>query len=59
MAGRDPAISEGGWGALLGLGYDMRVGQTTSITPVLNYFRGSFDGGSADVLQVGVGVTFH
>ena len=51
--------SEGGWGVLLGLGYDMRVGRMTSITPVLNYFRGSFDGGSADVLQVGVGVTFH
>lgn len=51
--------SEGGWGALLGLGYDMRVGRNTSITPVLNYFRGAFNGGSADVFQVGVGVTFH
>jgi hypothetical protein len=44
---------------LVGLGYDMRVGQNTSITPVLNYFRGAFDGGSADVFQVGLGISFH
>jgi hypothetical protein len=26
---------------------------------VANYFRGGFDGGSANVLQFGVGVTSH
>jgi hypothetical protein len=26
---------------------------------VVNYFRGGFDGGSADVMQLGLGVTFH
>ena len=53
------SASDGGWGLLMGLGYDMRVARATSITPVLNYFRGAFDGGSADVVQLGLGVTFH
>jgi hypothetical protein len=51
--------SDGGWGLLTGVGYDLRVGQSTSLTPVLNYFRGGFEGGSADVVQLGLGVTFH
>ena len=53
------SASDGGWGVLAGLGYDLRVGANTSLTPVMNYFRGGFDGGSADVVQLGLGVTFH
>jgi hypothetical protein len=53
------AGSTSGWGAIVGLGYDIRVGGNTSITPTANWFNGSFDGGSTDVLQLGVGVTLH
>jgi hypothetical protein len=48
-----------GFGLLGGVGYDVRVGRNLSITPVANWFRGSFNGGSADVLQLGLGVTSH
>jgi hypothetical protein len=48
-----------GFGLLGGVGYDVRVGQNLSITPVANWFRGSFDGGSANVVQIGLGVTSH
>jgi hypothetical protein len=48
-----------GFGWTGGLGYDLRVGKNLSITPVANYFRGAFDGGSANVLQFGLGVTSH
>ena len=48
-----------GFGVLGGVGYDVRVNRNLSITPVANWFRGSFDGGSANVLQIGVGVTSH
>ena len=51
--------SESGFGLLAGVGYDVRIAENTSITPVFNYFRGAFDGGHADVFQFGVGVTFH
>ena len=51
--------SEAGFGLLTGVGYDVRVSRNLSITPVANWFRGSFDGGSANVLQIGVGVTSH
>jgi hypothetical protein len=51
--------SESGFGLLGGVGYDVRVGRNLSITPVANWFRGSFDGGSANVLQIGLGVTSH
>lgn len=53
------AGSESGFGVLGGVGYDVRVSRNLSITPVANWFRGSFDGGSANVLQIGLGVTSH
>ena len=53
------SAADDGFGVLAGMGYDVRVGRTTSITPVANYVRGAFDGGSADVFQLGLGVTFH
>jgi hypothetical protein len=55
----DGFANESGFGMLAGLGYDVRVGRNLSITPVANWFRGSFDGLSANVLQFGVGVTSH
>jgi hypothetical protein len=51
--------NDSGFGLLGGVGYDIRVGRNLSITPVANWFRGGFDGGSANVLQVGMGVTSH
>ncbi len=51
--------SESGFGILGGVGYDVRVGRNLSLTPVANWFRGSFSGGSANVLQIGMGVTSH
>jgi len=48
-----------GFGLLGGVGYDLRVGRNLSITPVANWFRGGFDGLSANVLQFGLGVTSH
>ena len=51
--------STSGFGLLGGVGYDVRVGRNLSVTPVANWFRGSFDGGSANVLQIGMGVTSH
>jgi hypothetical protein len=51
--------SESGFGMLVGAGYDVRVSRNLSITPVANWFRGGFDGGSTNVLQLGVGVTSH
>jgi Outer membrane protein beta-barrel domain len=51
--------NDSGFGLLAGLGYDVPVGRNLSITPVANWFRGGFDGGSTNVLQIGVGVTAH
>ncbi len=55
----DSFSSTSGFGMLAGLGYDVRVSRNLSVTPVANWFRGSFDGGSANVLQIGLGVTSH
>jgi hypothetical protein len=51
--------SDSGFGFLGGIGYDIPVGRNLSITPVANWYRGGFDGGSGNVLQFGVGVTSH
>jgi hypothetical protein len=53
------SADDSGFGFLGGVGYDVRVGRNLSITPVANWFRGGFDGGSANVLQLGLGVTSH
>lgn len=49
-----------GASAILGLGYDIRVGRNVSITPFWNGFavRGS-DGMNANVGQIGIGLTTH
>jgi hypothetical protein len=51
--------SDTGLGFTLGAGYDLRIGGNTSLTPVLNYFRGNFDGGNGNVFQMGLGITVH
>jgi hypothetical protein len=51
--------SERGLGLLLGAGYDLRLGTNPTVTPVVNYFHGSFAGSSADLVQVGLGITFY
>ena len=53
------SASESGTGAVLGLGWDMRVAKNVSMTPFWNAFMASFDGGSANVGQIGVGLTIH
>jgi hypothetical protein len=51
--------AEYGLGAVLGLGYDFRVGRNISITPFLNGFGSSIEETNIGVGQIGVGVTFH
>lgn len=51
--------SKTGGGAMVGLGYDIRVGRNISITPFWNGYAISFDNGDANVAQIGLGITFH
>lgn len=52
-------VSTTGGSALLGLGYDWRVGTNFSITPFLNVVGGSFDQGSSNFNQLGISLTWH
>ena len=51
--------TETGVGALLGLGYDIRVGENVSLTPFWNGFGANTDNADANVGQIGLGVTIH
>ena len=53
------SASDGGFGILAGVGYDIRAGRNLAITPTANWFRGGFNGGSANVFQIGLGVFAH
>jgi hypothetical protein len=53
------SISESGGGAVLGVGYDVRVGPRWSLTPYANAIGFSIEGDRADVFQFGLGLTFH
>ena len=52
-------VEEPGFGLIGGLGYDQRLGTNFSLSPYANYVRNSYDGGSTNVMQLGVGVTWH
>ncbi len=51
--------SETGGAAVLGLGWDLRVGDNVSVTPFWNGMGMTFSDGDANVGQIGVGVTLH
>jgi hypothetical protein len=51
--------TETGVGALVGLGYDIRVGQNVSLTPYWNGFAMSSSNSDANVGQIGLGITVH
>lgn len=51
--------SETGAGALLGLGYDVRVGRNVSLTPFWNGFAVNTSNTDVNVGQIGVGLTVH
>jgi len=51
--------SETGGGALVGLGWDIRVGDNVSLTPFWNGFAARTENADANVGQLGLGVTLH
>jgi hypothetical protein len=53
------SATETGVGALVGLGYDIRVGQNVSLTPYWNGFAATTSNADANVGQIGLGVTVH
>ncbi|WP_396202676.1 hypothetical protein [Gemmatimonas sp.] len=57
----DDSLTEGitGTSAILGIGYDWRVGKNFSVTPFFNGIGGSFDEGSANFNQLGISLTWH
>ena len=55
----DDTDSEMGFATLLGFGYDLRVGGNVSITPFFNGFTVNSEDITANVGQIGVGVTIH
>jgi hypothetical protein len=53
------SVSESGSGALLGLGWDIRLGTSVSLTPFWNGAAIAFSGGDANFGQLGIGFTIH
>jgi hypothetical protein len=51
--------SEAGGGALVGLGYDIRVGDNVSLTPAWLGFAARTSNSDANVGQLSLGVTLH
>ena len=51
--------SEFGFGMMLGLGWDIRVGRNVSLTPFWNGFAMANSNVDANVGQIGIGVTIH
>jgi len=64
------SLSKAGWGVLAGIGYDLRVGRNTSLTPCVNFYYGQpgdidfegealFGGWKQNVVTFEIGLTFH
>jgi hypothetical protein len=52
------SASTTGTAAILGLGYDIRLNNSVSLTPFWNGIGGSFDGGTASFGQIGLAFTW-
>ncbi len=50
---------EAGFGASLGVGYDIRVGRNISIVPSLDYIAHEYQDFRERIVNVGLGITFH
>lgn len=53
------SASETGFGLMLGLGWDIRVGNNLSLTPFWNGFAVRSSSADANVGQLGLGLTIH
>jgi hypothetical protein len=51
--------TETGGGALVGLGYDIRLGDNTSLSVYWNGFAASTENADANVGQLGLSITAH
>lgn len=51
--------SQTGTGAMIGLGYDFRIGRSVSLTPFYNGFATKTDDTDFNVGQLGLGITIH
>jgi hypothetical protein len=51
--------SESGAGAVVGVGWDIRMSRNVSLTPFYNGSAVSNSSGDANVAQVGIGITVH
>jgi len=52
-------VSENGSGAIVGLGYDIRMGRMISLTPWVQWFGIDYKPGKANVSQLGLALTIH
>jgi len=53
------SASQTGGAMLLGLGYDIPIGRSVSLTPYWNGYALTYSGGDANVGQLGLGITVH
>jgi hypothetical protein len=53
------SVSENGYGALVGIGYDYRIARNASVTPYWNGFGMKSDNADANVGQIGLAITLH
>jgi hypothetical protein len=53
------SVNDRGFGAVVGLGYDARIGRNVSITPFWNGFAIRASDADANVAQIGLGLTLH
>ena len=58
-SGFSVTASENGTAALLGAGYDLRVGRNLSLTPFANLIGVDFDGEGTGSSQIGLSLTAH
>jgi len=53
------SASQTGGAVLLGVGYDIPIGRSVSLTPYWNGYALTYSGGDANVGQLGLGITVH
>jgi hypothetical protein len=53
------SVDDDGTALILGAGYDIGFGGRFALSPQFDYIRGSYDGGSSNVAQLSLGLTWY
>ena len=59
MSSGDGDVEDIGFGGVIGVGYDWRIGKNTSLVPTIDLYLQDYNNFRVRIVNFGIGVMFH